>query len=207
MRHYCQSWRRGAPLVLFSGEFNNIGQPQLAHVEYQTRQFEAMLAWYDQVFGAKVMNQTPAMAFLSFDEEHHRFALLNLETVAPGGPSHRGAVGVNHIAYTLPSATALMTMYRRLKGHGLEPVWPVHHGLTLSLYYDDPDGNRIEFQVDALPPGEGARYLSSAAMDANPVGVNFDPEALLARFEAGASEAELLAPLDGPVAPIPPLRD
>jgi catechol 2,3-dioxygenase-like lactoylglutathione lyase family enzyme len=178
----------------------------LAHVVFQTRQFEAMLAWYDQVFDAKVVHQNPAMAFLSFDEEHHRFALLDLEVVAPGGPNQRGTVGVHHIAYTLPSAADLMTMYRRLKQEGVNPVWPVHHGLTLSLYYDDPDGNRVEFQVNALPPGEGARYISGPAMEANPVGVNFDPEALPVQFEAGASEAELLAMLDGPIAPIPPLQ-
>jgi catechol-2,3-dioxygenase len=182
-------------------------QPQLAHVVYQSRRFDAMLAWYDQVFGAKVVHQNPMMAFLSFDDEHHRFAVLNLEAVAPGGPDHRGAVGVNHIAYTLPSAAALMAMYRRLKALGIMPVWPVHHGLTLSLYYDDPDGNRVEFQVDALPPGEGARYMNSPAMAANPVGVWFDPEAMLARFEAGASEADMLALIDGPMSPIPPLRD
>ena len=127
--------------------------------------------------------------------------------VAPGGPSHRGAVGVNHIAYTLPSAAALMSLYRRLKQQAVLPVWPVHHGLTLSLYYDDPDGNRIEFQVDALPPGEGMKYMNGPAMAANPVGVNFDPETLLARFEAGAGEADLLAMIDGPVAPIPPLQN
>jgi len=38
------------------------------------------------------------------------------------------------------------------------------------------------------------------------VGVSFDPDALLARFEAGASEAELLAFVAGPMAPIPPLQ-
>jgi catechol-2,3-dioxygenase len=184
-----------------------IAQPQLAHVVFQTRQFEAMLAWYDQVFGARVVHRNPMMAFLTFDDEHHRFALLNLEAVAPGGPGHRGAVGVNHIAYTLPSAAALMTMYRRLKQGGVEPVWPVHHGTTMSLYYDDPDGNRVEFQVDAMPPGEAEVFMNGPSFASNPVGVAFDPEAVLARFEAGASEVELLAFAEGPVSPIPPLRD
>jgi catechol 2,3-dioxygenase-like lactoylglutathione lyase family enzyme len=181
-------------------------QPQLAHVVFQTRQFDAMLAWYDQVFGAKVVHQNPAMAFLSFDDEHHRFAVLNLDLVAPGGPGHRGAVGVNHIAYSLPSAAALLTLYRRLKQAGVEPVWPVHHGLTLSLYCDDPDGNRLEFQVEALPDGEASRYISGPEFAANPVGVSFDPDVLLTRFEAGASEAELLAFVVGPMSPIPPLQ-
>jgi catechol-2,3-dioxygenase len=188
------------------GKQTMAGQPQLAHVVYQTRQFAAMLAWYDQVFGARIVHQNPAMAFLSFDDEHHRFAVLNLDVVAPGGPGHHGAVGVNHIAYSLPSATALITLYRRLKQQGIKPVWPVHHGFTLSLYYDDPDGNRSEFQVEALPPGAGADYMNSPAFAANPVGVVFDPDHLLARFEAGADEAELLAMPEGPVSPIPPLQ-
>ncbi|WP_164157088.1 VOC family protein [Sandarakinorhabdus rubra] len=180
--------------------------PVLAHVVFQTRRFEAMLDWYHQVFGTHVVHQNPAMAFMTFDDEHHRFALLNLDLVAPGGPANRGAVGLNHIAYTLPSAAALMTLYRRLKQVGVVPVWPVHHGTTLSLYYDDPDGNRIEFQVDAMPPGQAALFMHGPDFAANPVGVAYDPDALLARFEAGASEAELLAFSAGEPAPIPPLR-
>ena len=100
----------------------------------------------------------------------------------------------------------MLTLYRRLKQEGVTPVWPVHHGLTLSLYYDDPDGNRLEFQVEALPPGDAAPYMNGPAFAANPVGVPFEPDELLARFEAGASERVLLAIVDGPIAPIPPLQ-
>lgn len=173
-------------------------QPQIAHVVMQTRRFAVMLEWYGRVFGAKVVHANPAMAFLTFDDEHHRFALLNLDVVAPGGPGQRGDIGVNHVAWTLPSAASLLTLYRRLKGEGILPVWPVHHGLTLSLYYADPDGNQSEFQVEALPPGEAARFIAGPVFAANPIGVGFAPDDLLARFEAGASEAELLAVPAGP---------
>lgn len=180
-------------------------QPQIAHVVMQTRRFEAMLAWYGTVFDARVVHGNPAMAFMTFDNEHHRFAFLNLDIVAPGGTGQRGEIGVNHIAWTLPSAASLLTLYGRLKAIDILPVWPVHHGLTLSLYYADPDGNRSEFQVEALPPGEAARFIAGPAFAANPVGVGFDPDALLARFEAGADEAEMLALPAGPPTFPPPL--
>jgi catechol-2,3-dioxygenase len=52
--------------------------PKLAHVVYRTRKFEQMLAWYKEMFHARVQHQNPVMAFLTYDDEHHRLALLNL---------------------------------------------------------------------------------------------------------------------------------
>jgi hypothetical protein len=51
-----------------------------------------MLAWYKTVFGAKVQYKDPAIAFLTYDEEHHRFAFANMDLIDPGGggPDDRG---------------------------------------------------------------------------------------------------------------------
>ena len=174
---------------------------KLAHVVYQTRRYEEMLAWYQQVFEAEVRHQDPAFAFVSFDEEHHRMAFANLDVIKPvAGPAASGEIGVNHVAYTFASAADLLHTYERLKAAGILPYWPIHHGVTLSLYYRDPDGNRMEFQVDALSPEAANAYMTSPAFAANAAGVGYDPDALLARWKAGASEAELLkAPTSGPL--------
>lgn len=173
-------------------------RPRIAHVVMQTRRFEAMLAWYQTVFGARVVHRNPAMAFMTFDEEHHRFALLDLDMAAPGGPGVRGDVGVNHIAWTLDSAADLLGQYERLKQAGILPVWQVHHGVTLSLYYADPDGNQTEFQVEANLMADGVPFMESARFAANPIGVAVDADALLARLKAGADEAALLAIPEAP---------
>jgi len=57
-------------------------RPQkFVHVVYRTRRFDDMLAWYQFVFDAKVQYQNPALAFLTYDDEHHRFALANLDVL------------------------------------------------------------------------------------------------------------------------------
>lgn len=177
---------------------------KFAHVVYQTRRYDEMIAWYENVFEARVVHRDPGLAFLTYDDEHHRFAFANLDVINPGGsPDARGEIGTNHVAYTYADTGALLDTYARLKAAGVEPYWRIHHGTTLSLYYRDPDGNRMEFQVDALPMEKAMRFMESEAFHANPVGVEWDPEAWIARRAEGASEAELLALPPGLPSPIP----
>jgi len=167
--------------------------PVFSHVVFMTRRFEEMKAWYMNVFGAEVVHGDPALAFLTYDDESHRFAIANLDVLKPETPADldQGETGVNHIAYTYSSAAELLETYDRLKGHGLTPYWPVHHGFTLSFYYQDPDGNRIELQVETCNSKAAFDYMRSEAFANNPVGVAVDPDALLARYRAGASDTEL----------------
>lgn len=176
---------------------------KFAHVVYQTRRYDEMIAWYEDVFEARVVHQDPALAFLTYDDEHHRFAFANLDVLKPDGGDARGEVGVNHVAYTYANVGDLLDTYRRLKARGIAPYWPIHHGLTLSLYYRDPDGNRMEFQVDTCTAAEGEAFMKSDVFAQNPIGVSFDPEDLLARYEGGVDTPELLRSPQGEPSPIP----
>ena len=180
---------------------------KLAHVVYMTRRFDEMIGWYKAVFEAEVQYQNPALAFLTYDDEHHRFAFANMSVLSPAGAAGElpAGVGVNHVGYTYENVGDLLDTYARLKGLGIQPYWRVHHGLTLSMYYRDPDGNRMEFQVDCCADAaEAQAFMHSAAFDANPVGVEIDPEALLAQYRAGVPAETLLACPEGSPSPIPP---
>lgn len=180
---------------------------KLAHVVYMTRRYDEMLAWYEAVFMTRVQYHNPAFAFLTYDDEHHRFALVNMSVFHPDATETDAVskVGVNHVGYTFANAGALLETYERLKKIGITPYWEVHHGVTLSLYYRDPDGNRMEFQVDCCADADEAHeFMHSEAFAANPVGVGFDADALLAQYRKGAPEKSLLAIPDGPPAEIPP---
>jgi catechol-2,3-dioxygenase len=96
-----------------------------------------------------------------------------------------GHAGVNHVAYTYANLGDLLATYERLKQIWVTPYWRIHHGITLSLYYQDPDGNRMEFQVDCGTVEEANAYMQTDAFAANPAGVEIDPETLLHSTAAG----------------------
>ena len=179
---------------------------KFAHVVYRTRRFEEMLEWYKTVFGAKVQHQNPALAFLTYDDEHHRFAFANLDVLVPGDSQKdkSDSVGVDHVAYTYSSLRDLFDNYAELKEKGIDPYWTVHHGLTVSMYYTDPDGNQMEFQVDCCESAEESNaWIAGERFAANPAGVEFDPDEWLTRLRAGEPESNFLTRAsDEPISPI-----
>jgi len=168
---------------------------RFAHIVYRTRRFDAMLQWYRTVFDARIQHQNPALAFLTYDDEHHRFAFANLDVLQPGGTetARSGPIGVDHVAYTYASLPELLEHYGYLKAQGIAPYWCIHHGITVSLYYADPDGNQMEFQVECFASTQEAdAFMSGPHFAANPIGVEFDPDDWVARLRAGTPAAELL---------------
>ena len=180
--------------------------PRLAHVVYRTRKFEQMLVWYKEMFHARVQHQNPVMAFLTYDDEHHRLAFIDLAIVQPDADESekQGLIGVEHIAYAYQSLEELFENYVRLKSKDILPYWCIHHGLTISMYYTDPDGNQLEFQVDCFESTEESNaYICGPSFGVNPVGVEFDPEDWLRLVHAGALLSDFLVRrVHEPVSPI-----
>ncbi len=179
---------------------------KFAHVVYRTRRFDSMLRWYQTVFDASVQYQDPGLAFLTYDDEHHRFAFVNLDLLQPGDTDRdrRGVIGVDHVAYTYGSLIDLFENYSQLKDRGIKPYWCVHHGFTVSMYYADPDGNQMEFQVDSFgSKEEAAAFMAGPHFAANPIGVEYDPDDWLARLRAGAPVSSFIRrETDEPRSPI-----
>ena len=77
--------------------------------------------------------------------EQLQVLLLNMGIVV--GPSDartpRGQPGMDHVAYGYRSLGELLDKYVELKAAGVLPYWSIHHGITVSLYYADPDGNQF----------------------------------------------------------------
>ena len=175
---------------------------KLAHVVLRTKSnFDAMVKWYCFVLGAKIVFNAGRLIFLSYDDEHHRIAIAASQDLAE---RPRRAVGLDHIAFTYEDVEALLTTYARLTQAGILPFCCVNHGPTTSLYYYDPDQNRIELQVDNFADMIEATVLMKEQFSINPVGVEFDPEEMLARLRSGANPDELVRPTRNPG---PPARE
>lgn len=162
---------------------------KLAHVVLRTNQLEKMVDFYKTFLGAESMYENDILAFLTYDEEHHRIALVQI----PGTENKNSQTcGLEHIAFTFNSMTDLLLSYRQRKKRSIDPFWPVNHGPTTSIYYKDPDGNMLETQVDNFEDVDSAtEFMKSPAFAENPIGVDFDPEEYISRLSNGESEAAL----------------
>lgn len=162
---------------------------KLAHVVLRTRHFEEMKVFYKKFLGASVEFENQVACFLRYDDEHHRIGIIKLEGLDNSG---RTAPGLEHIAFTFNNIADLLTVWQQRKAYGIEPVWCVNHGATTSMYYEDPDGNKLESQVDNFDDqDEQHEFLMSEKFRLNPVGTDFSPVDLKRRLEAGEPESEL----------------
>jgi len=164
---------------------------KLAHLVLKTSNYEAMVDWYLKVLNARVALAVPHVSFLTFDDEHHRIAIVKVPRLAQHGPN---TCGMDHIAFTYGDLGDLLATYKRLAAQGIRPRWPINHGMTVSLYYEDPDGNHLELQIDSFPTAQELQDYFEHDPDyaANPLGAEFDPDELVRKYEAGVPFAELI---------------
>ena len=83
---------------------------KLSHLVLQTNRRPEMIDWYCTVLGAEILYQNQHIGFISYDDEHHRVALIDMATVAPeaAGADRRGVIGVDHVAYTYDTVDDLL---------------------------------------------------------------------------------------------------
>lgn len=161
--------------------------PTLHHVNLKTTQLQAMIDWYGKVVGSKVTFQFPAGAWLTNDAANHRIALLALGYEDDRNKDRH--TGLHHTAFEYSSFENLMDSYERLRALGIRPEVCLDHGMTISMYFRDPDRNLVELQADVFGAWEKSKKWmeTSPAFAANPIGIYFDPDKILANHRAGAT--------------------
>jgi catechol 2,3-dioxygenase-like lactoylglutathione lyase family enzyme len=161
-----------------------------AHFVLRTANLPAMRDWYKTVLNANIVFDNGTLCFLTYDDEHHRLALINVPGLhAPDADTW----GLAHVAYSYRTLHDLLATYVRLRNVDILPVRPINHGPTVSMYYRDPDGSAVELQVDAFATKEAAAgFFDTEAFKENPIGVRFDPEEMVRAWEAGVPVADLL---------------
>ena len=101
-----------------------------AHFVVRTSNFEAMRTWYKTVLNARIVHDNGTLCFMTYDDEHHRLALVNV----PGLQKPAADTwGLNHIAYSYQTMRDLLSTYVRLRAEGILPFRPINHGPTVSM--------------------------------------------------------------------------
>jgi catechol-2,3-dioxygenase len=162
---------------------------KFAHIVLKTRNYEEMVAWWCDFLEASVRHGNDMLSFLSYDDEHHRMAIARLPNLEDRNPK---SVGVEHFAFTYADLDALLGQFERMQAKGVHPYWMIHHGITLSAYYRDPDGNQVETQVDVMSMDEADAFMHGPRFAENPIGKKVDFEALLARYRGGEAASSIV---------------
>jgi catechol 2,3-dioxygenase-like lactoylglutathione lyase family enzyme len=175
-----------------------IAHPGLQHYGLITANLNAMVDWYRKVLGMTVTHrselpqiargQAPfaGFAFVTMDALHHRLVFFHVPD-SGADPNKRKHIRLQHVAYNYKSLDELLGTYVRLKKLGILPEWAADHGVSLSIYYLDPDRNRIELNFDNYDDEwMGTEFMrSSGSRAVRPA--EFDPDKMVVARDAGES--------------------
>jgi catechol 2,3-dioxygenase-like lactoylglutathione lyase family enzyme len=123
-----------------------------SHVGFFVHDIDRMAEFYTRMLGFAISDRgeldTPrgkvALVFLTRDpREHHQIVL------ASGRPEELTFNAINQISFRVQDFAGLRAFYRALQDErGVSEIAPVSHGNALSVYFRDPEGNRVELFVD-----------------------------------------------------------
>jgi catechol 2,3-dioxygenase len=119
----------------------------LSHIVLQCFDLDAMLDFYTGVLGFHLSDIGEArgqrMAFLTLDPalEHHQIALATGRRQGEGGALH-------HLAFGVRSLAELHERHEQLKRNSVKGIELWTHASMLSVYYRDPENNRLEFFLE-----------------------------------------------------------
>ncbi|MGX9936541.1 VOC family protein [Advenella kashmirensis] len=120
-----------------------------SHVGLYVFELEKMAEFYQRILGLRVTDRGTLpgreLVFLSADiNEHHQVVLATGRTGNPGDKV------VNQISFRLQSLEDLQSVYQSLKEDGEATDFrAINHGNAWTLYFRDPEQNRIELFVDS----------------------------------------------------------
>jgi catechol 2,3-dioxygenase len=178
-------------------------RPKFHHVNLKTTRLDEMIDFYSTLVGAEVIHRYDMGAWLSNDAANHRIALLAFPNFVDD-PERDARTGMHHSAFEYDSFAELNESYLRLKAEGIEPALCLDHGMTLSYYYADPDGNFVEMQVDVFGDwSKSTEWMrTSPEFESDPLGQFVDPARVAAASAEGRSLEEIhRAALAGELAP------
>jgi catechol 2,3-dioxygenase len=119
----------------------------MSHVGFHVRDLAGMEDFYTRVLGFTVTDRGQLgavyLVFMSRDPaEHHQVVLIS------GRPDADHFNVINQLSFRVRDLAALRYFASALPGEKATEIRPVTHGNAISLYFRDPEGNRIELFLD-----------------------------------------------------------
>ena len=133
---------------------------RVGHLVLNVKNLAESTRFYTDILGFEISRQTPTGTFLTCGKIHHDLALFQAPEDAL--PVSNGQLGLNHFAVQVEDLDALKEVYFNLKDREVTLDHNTDHGMTSSVYFMDPDGNRVEFFCNnQADPAEGLAIMGA----------------------------------------------
>ena len=133
---------------------------RVGHVVLGVRDPQRSIRFYTETLGMELVQHLAEMqmAFFSFGERDHDIAVIKVPDDQPVG-----SAGLAHTALEIEGGERELRELRdRLTARGVQVEFTADHVLTKSVYFFDPDGNRLEIFSQAMPAAAAKQYLHDA---------------------------------------------
>lgn len=119
----------------------------LGHIVLKVSNLDASRDFYHKLLGLSISAESEDWKMIFFTlGSHHDFAIVEVGSEAE---KNIKSVGVDHFAFKIcGNINDLYNAKIALESAGVE-IEPVNHHVSFSLYFSDPDGNKLEVYVDA----------------------------------------------------------
>jgi catechol-2,3-dioxygenase len=142
----------GAVTVVASSEHAAPVEPvrlRISHIGLYVRDLAGMEDFYTRVLGFTVTDRGEVrgrrVVFTSWDPtDHHQILLVE------GRPEESGFNHINQISFKVPRLEDVQATWRRIQAEpGVGDIAGTNHGNAWSVYFRDPEGNRLEIFCDS----------------------------------------------------------
>ena len=130
----------------------DMGKPvklSFSHIGIVVNDLALMEDFYTRVLGFTVSDRGVArgskIVFTTWDPlEHHQMVLVE------GRPDHMPFNHINQMSFRVQSIEELQAVNARVeKAAGVHDLYGTNHGFAWSIYFRDPEGNRVEIFCDS----------------------------------------------------------
>ncbi len=119
--------------------------PRLSHVGLYVSDVPKMIDFYTRVLGFVVSDGTPdgRITFLSRNpSDHHQVVLVR------GRNGDQETPMVQQVSFNVGTLASVQRVFRKVREANCKVIDPRCHGNAWSVYFSDPEGNRIEMFCD-----------------------------------------------------------
>lgn len=127
----------------------NVTRPTPAHFGFFVYDLDKMVDFYTQVFKLTITDEGLGknfgnrLVFMSATEDQHHQIVLS-----EGRSAESKVSTIMQVSFLVPDLAELRWNRDKADALGATEMRPMNHGNAWSLYYFDPEGNRVEVYLD-----------------------------------------------------------